>query len=350
MAADVVLSATIMAHPRRRADALALRARHPEMGFTLALDPDPGGPSSALRTARVAWGMARADATHHLVVQDDARLCAGFLPLVRQAIGLRPRDAICLFTEWGSDSSYNVRLAALGGSTFAQVVDHYIPTVALVLPADAAREFAGRSLPDIPEDDIALRHFLDEKGLSQVVLVPNLVDHLGGESLRGNAAMGERRAACFLPAPRGTGWSRHVVAPAVLPVLSTMDGGIPRCLVRGDHGGWARRDAFHVLRSHGVDAQAVISQGKDVVEGHAGLGQKQRNLFFGLWLTGYSLGLIARTAAHARSGPPAGPEVTRSLESASSGILRTAGDQAVPQALRTAMADGVRRAWEAGHA
>ena len=193
------LSTAVMTHPGRLTAARRLCAELAELRPVIALDTDPGRPDSVARNAQRAWAAADADATHHLVLQDDVTPCPGFAPGLLDAVARRTGDALSLFTEWGSATSYAVRLAALAGRRWAPVIDPYVPTVGLVLPGSAARAFAACGASLAPQDDVGMGLLLAELGVSAHVAVPNPLEHLGMQSLVGNDFMGERRAALSGP-------------------------------------------------------------------------------------------------------------------------------------------------------
>ncbi|MFB6889815.1 hypothetical protein ACFCX4_10930 [Kitasatospora sp. NPDC056327] len=199
----VRLSAAVMTHPRRAAAARDLVERFPELDLTIASDPEPDGPPTALRSARVAWESVRPGATHHLVLQDDAVPAEDLLERLLPLLEAEPKSAVCLFTEWGSRTSYAVRTAAMLGHDLAPAVDDYVPSVALVLPAELALGFAGfiRAKADTGHpDDVAMLHYLADRGTRTVVPVVNLVDHHNDVSLVGNNVHGLRSAVCLGPA------------------------------------------------------------------------------------------------------------------------------------------------------
>lgn len=195
------LSTVIMAHPSRLALAEALAERLSELKPDIVVDPQPHGPPSSLRTAAVAWSFVPEPATHHLVLQDDAVPCAGFAEAVHAAIARYPAAALALFTEWTSVTAHHLRLAALTGATWAEVVDEYVPSVALVLPAALARDFGEAAAANLrswaPMDDVALMNFLRERGIQAICRIPSLVDHDSPDSLTGNTHQGPRRSVCF---------------------------------------------------------------------------------------------------------------------------------------------------------
>lgn len=194
---SIRLSVAVMTHPARIAPAHQLARSLCEPATAVVVDPDPGTPLSCLRNARRAWSRVAPTATHHLVIQDDVRLCDNFVRHLSTAVRQRPEHAISLFTEWGSDTSSAVRLAALAGSRWAPIIDPYMPTVGLVLPASAARLIAADTDEAAPADDVAVHRILLAAGVPLTATVPGLLQHVGDDSLVGNGHMGARRAALF---------------------------------------------------------------------------------------------------------------------------------------------------------
>jgi hypothetical protein len=190
------ISAAVMTHPSRLRQAQELRDRHPDLGLQIVTETDAGRGHS-FQTARRAWQAVAPDATHHLVVQDDCLLCEGFAGLLLAAVAARPADALCFFTEWGSRTADALRLAALEGAAWTPALDIYVPTLAAVLPAAVARDFARSSADTAEPDDVALARWLDTHGVAALVSVPNLAQHMDVASLTGNGYQGPRRSACF---------------------------------------------------------------------------------------------------------------------------------------------------------
>ncbi|GAA0802213.1 hypothetical protein [Spirilliplanes yamanashiensis] len=336
----VKLSAAIMTHPARLDRARALRDRHPEHRFRIVVDPHPEQGPSALRTARLAWAAADPCATHHMVVQDDAVL--GDPDSIEAAVRQRPTDALSLFTEWGSATSFAVRLAALAGVPWAETVDHYTPTVAAVLPAAVARGFAEYPAT-VPQDDVALRTYLLREGVSGYVPVPGLADHDPGVSLTGNDVMGARRAACHLPGAAGPD-GRTAFSPAVLPFFSWVEGRA-LCNVREDPAGaaWRRELPAWYFAHRGLDAAEVAERGKAAVRPHAG-GPVAPILLYGLWVTACQFGVeLARIGV---TPDPAAPAAREALRTLPWGVLRRfapdADLRAAEPAVRDLLLDGLR--------
>jgi hypothetical protein len=355
----VRLSAVVMVHPSRIERARALRARHPELALGIVVDPAPDASPSPLRTAKLAWRAIADDATHHLVVQDDALLPDCFPASLRSAIAAMPEHALCLFTEWGSATSYVVRLATFIDAAWAAVVDHYVPSVALVLPAQVARAFAEAAAAPTPQDDVALRGFLSDVGTKAYIAVPNLVDHLPGPSLTGNDRMGARRSVCYLSDWRGDlAWTTRVIEPRVVPFFSWTRG-LPGCLVREDGWGrhWRRTPPDWLLRARGLDTAEVVGLGRVTIAPwlRGDSLAVPPNLVFGLWVTAFEQGvelaglidgdLAALDVALAR------PAVQRALATMPAGALRmfVAAERlaAVQPDLERLIRRGVRQGFEA---
>lgn len=213
---EVVLSAAIMTHDARIDLATRFTGKHPDIPFQIVKDPLPGVPRGTLRTARLAWSSVPPGATHHLVVQDDIILGPDFLEKVLGAIQRLPDHAIALFTEWGSRTSHAARVASLVGANWVEAVDEYVPTQALVMPAQACLafdEFVTHELGPEIEDDDALLAFIRASRIPAVVAVPNLVEHRDLPSVAGNESHGARRSVS---------WSRDTPASLLGPVLANM--------------------------------------------------------------------------------------------------------------------------------
>ncbi|MEU7824299.1 hypothetical protein [Catellatospora sp. NPDC049133] len=192
---DVRLSTVIMTHPARADRARALADELAELSPALVVDT--GGPGSGnLGNAVRAWAAAGDDATHHLVLQDDVIPCDGFAEQLHRAVRARPDDAVSLFCEWGSRTAGLVRAAAWQGWSWARAVDVYTPAQGLVLPRQAALDFATSVTDPAGADDLALSAHLRATGRRTLVTVPHLVEHDDHLSLTGNGFQGLRHATC----------------------------------------------------------------------------------------------------------------------------------------------------------
>ncbi|MEU3018969.1 MULTISPECIES: hypothetical protein [unclassified Nocardiopsis] len=224
----VRVSAAVMTHPRRSRDAERV-ASHTGLSPTeLAPDPEPDGPPTALRAARVAFAAAeRHDTTHHLVLQDDVRLAGDFAATVRHYLDAHPDAAVSFFVEWGSRTATLARWAVFTGAGAVPVVNPYVPTVALALPrtvsAGLARFLAEEGRPDQPDDREVLRH-VHRTGTRALVAVPNPVEHDELPSLVGNAGHGARRSVCFSDTAAPSPATSLLEPPRALPHLNWTTG------------------------------------------------------------------------------------------------------------------------------
>ncbi|MGV9314105.1 hypothetical protein ACWDR0_18280 [Streptomyces sp. NPDC003691] len=191
------VSSAVMTHPVRREQAQELSDRLGLGG--LALDPDPGGPPSALRTALVAWGRAAEGATHHLMIQDDVAAPDDFVDLVAHCADRFPDDALAYYTNWHARNGSAARLAALAGAGWVRAVpEEFTPTLAIVLPVALAADFRRYADGSAERhDDELMAAFLGGAGRRPALLaVPTVTEHTGTSSINGHAAQGVRLAVC----------------------------------------------------------------------------------------------------------------------------------------------------------
>jgi hypothetical protein len=328
MTAAPRISAVVMTHPSRRDAADRLAKEYPDLGLTVVTDPEPGAPGGTLRTSRLAWSRVEAGATHHLVVQDDSILTTAFAAHLDTAVRHLPRHALGLFTEWGSRTSYALRVAALAGAGWVEVVDVYMPAQVLVLPADVAREFAvyaGRTATGAEPDDVALFDFLRPLGTPMLVSVPNLAEHGDLPSVAGNDQRhGLRKSACW------PGEDTPPPTPVVFSGFSTVAyfswyDGTANCLRRdpSGNGAWERLPTTDLLRYRGldpeeidrmlVDARAAVDATTDVPE----------HLLRGVLVSALALGLVAAEhGAVAASDPTGYPPAAAAIDTLAPGGLR----------------------------
>ena len=192
-----LLSTVVMHHPARAERLPELLDALSGLKPRVVTDPNPDGPPSPLRTAKLAWAAIAPGATHHLVIRDDARPVAGFADLVRHLVSIRPDAGICLYVDCDSpQNAYRSRQAAASAQPFAELsLLECTPTLGLVLPAAAAAGLASHlaALPDyLRDDDEMVTPFRRAIGLDVLGAVPNLLDHAG---------QGTRHSVIFHPEP-----------------------------------------------------------------------------------------------------------------------------------------------------
>ncbi|MCP3012745.1 hypothetical protein NGM33_05330 [Nocardiopsis dassonvillei] len=281
----VVLSASVMTHPRRIAAARRVLDSLGIADACLAVDPEPDGPPSSLRASQVAFSSAeRFDSTHHLVLQDDVRVCADFADSVRDAVKRHSEAALSLFVEWGSRTAYLARWAVFTGAGAVPVINPYMPTPALLLPRELALDM-GRYLRGAEgrSDDRAALRFLRERGTPALVAAPNLVEHEDLPSIKGNDGHGLRHSACF--AAEGARFAGPVLdLPPLLPFLR-WNTGEAVVIDTGDDVPEAHRPTPRVLEGWGA-APGELS--RDCAE-HLGTASGP---LFALWTTAAAFGAV----------------------------------------------------------
>ena len=306
--AKIRLSTAIMTHPAREDRARKLADSLPEFEAVLVVDdtePGRGNLGNALR----AWAAVGDDATHHLVLQDDVVPCEDFAALVRRAVSARPRDAVSLFCEWGSRSASLVRVAARRGWGWARAVDMYTPLQGLVMPREAAVEFAGTEDTGGP-DDHGMVAYLRRTGMANVVTVPNLLEHDDRLSLTANGFQGQRHSVCVAQPGRETDFDTLVAGDGLvqLPFASWMRA----------HAEWVYCGERHEEYDwYGVFADTRLPEGlrkNDLVDRfRADLADTDPSLvdsvsevtLFEYWIAYFALGLVQTEPLDARPGPHA---------------------------------------------
>ncbi|MFD5557158.1 hypothetical protein ACFWIA_25390 [Streptomyces sp. NPDC127068] len=191
------VSSAVMTHPVRRAQAEEMVAR---LGLgSLALDPDPDGPPSALRTALLAWSRVSEGATHQFMIQDDVAAPDDMIDLVAHCADRFPDDALAFYTNWHARNGGLARLAALAGAGWVRAVpEEFTPTLAISLPVAVAAEFRRFAEQSADRhDDEVMTAFLRQGGRRSALLaVPTVTEHTGTSSINGHAAQGVRLAVC----------------------------------------------------------------------------------------------------------------------------------------------------------
>jgi hypothetical protein len=302
--AEVTFSAVIMAHPARERAAGQLRDRYPELGARIVYDPDPDGPRSTLRTARLAWGAIAPGASHHLVLQDDVALCDDFPAQLARAVATMPDRPLFLYTDWGTPCSQLLRLAALRGASWAEAIDPYVPAQAVLLPAGVARRLVDYvdGHPELePDDAMALRLFLEHHDLTAYVCVPNLVQHAGLPSLLSHdVMMGERRSVCFGNDPRHpVPWTDAALSG--VGMVPDFVAGRSVCWLRDPAApsGLRATGAYDWLRGRGLALPELTADFLAAVEAVGPLpvsrGLLADAVLFQLWLTGLLYGVAMAT-------------------------------------------------------
>lgn len=226
----VRLSGAVMTHPRRLDAARLLAGADPLGRLQVVTDPEPEGPPTALRTAALAWNCVAANATHHLVLQDDVVLAEGFFEHVERVAEEIRDEAVAFYANWNARNGAVVRLAALTGTQSAYAIQEHVPSLALLLPAELARGYArfaeqhGEGWPY----DVVMQRYLNASAVPVRLTVPSTVQHTEVPSIAGNKAHGWRRAALFT----GQAAANAGLDCPGFPVVPFYQYGEARCAIR----------------------------------------------------------------------------------------------------------------------
>jgi hypothetical protein len=170
-------------------------------------DPEPSASANAWRSCRACIESIPADATHVLVIQDDAEPCRNLAAVLPRLVAARPDRIICLFVG-GAPRASATALCHAGdrGETFAEIPNRdWLPCVATIYPAAIARdilEYVDARTWSFGQrgDDHRLGEYMRSRRVQAVATVPCLIQHPDVEpSLIGTAALRGRnpaRVAC----------------------------------------------------------------------------------------------------------------------------------------------------------
>ena len=309
MIGKVSLSVAVMTHPRRLVHAQTLAAALHPHPVDIVLDPVPDGPPESLRTAVRAWSAA-ADATHHLVLQDDIVAAEGLVEQVMHDVVEFPEAALAYFAHWSSLNGMAVRLGALLDVRWVEAIPEWTPCLALVLPRRVALGFAEFGLSHHQEprgDDQLMLLFLTDKGVPTYLSVPSLVDHAPLPSMLGHDPKGARKAACFPagPLPRPHNGADTPLTLSAIPyffdgraLCSLPDPSSNNRLQR------TRMEGMSYLTSLGVSMHRVRAELHSALssldhETRWAATRLGEQTLWQLWVTTYAMGCVAR--------PPHGP-------------------------------------------
>lgn len=329
---QVRLTVVVMTHPKRLAHAQELRDSHPELGVKVVIDPEPQGPPTSVRSARLPWECADKATTHHLVLEDDVALAENFGDQVLAALNAQPYAAVSLQAAATSRASFAGRLSVLGGSPWASPIGPYVPTVASVLPTELAAGFArfiAEQAVIADNHDELLKRYLDTVDVPRLVTVPNLVEHQPLPSIEGNVTSDGRRSFCFPYDDLKTDWTAPPVIPSWVPYLMYPPHrhavGLMPLLDRVSKP--VRRPAVELLLEWGVSLTSLTDTFVERLDLLDETRADVDEIAFPLWCTAALLGGAHRMGHPTRaSSPPiaetlSGPLVTLSLRSWADGLL-----------------------------
>lgn len=309
MREEVILSVTVMAHPRRRERASQLAARLQRFGATVAYDPEPDATPSAMRTAKLAWGSFNAAATHHMVIQEDAMLPQNFAATVLKAISLQPNRLLSLCSDWTTRTGQAVRIAARQGRNWAPLCDLSVWAPAVVMPTAMVKGFINY-LPSHPDDrdSVALLRYLELSGQFGLAPVPNLVQHdvpVSPSMWGRNIDQGVRRSALFVDELEPDFFQNSDVAEfEVLPYIP-LDRLMTTIGTPGPYGMYQLRPGVEWFGERGYTRDVLAAIFAETVDRalYAPLLEfVSAALLFQIWQTAFALGISSSVApAHAMS-------------------------------------------------
>ena len=175
--------ATLVQHHPSRADLLpALLARLPADAMVVT-DPDPDGVPNPWRCYRACLESVPANATHALIVQDDAVPHPQFPELASIVVGAKPDRIVVMFhASVPPISARRMGARAHSGHRWSDMNSHeLLPVVATSWPAGIARSFlewaCEHMRPHDRSDDALASKFIRAKAICPIATIPSLVQH-----------------------------------------------------------------------------------------------------------------------------------------------------------------------------
>lgn len=220
------LSASIMAHPRRQAEAEELSS---SIGVPVVYDTNPipsPDPAQRWATGRAAWEAHDPGADWHMVIQDDAVACADLLPGLEVALSLLGDSGlVSAYTGTGRPNQTNVRVMLANARNNKHSWAHTWSLnwgVAIIAPTSTITDMlAWCSRPARGKTNYDMRigqYYRDILGWRTYYTHPSLVDHRDHESLVGHGSGGTRVAhEHHKGSALNIDWSRHNGLPVEVP-------------------------------------------------------------------------------------------------------------------------------------
>jgi len=155
--------------------------------------------------AKRCWEFgASQSTTHHMLLQDDIKICKDFVTGVFDLIKVFPNDVMSLFhgPRKAFDNSRRWGVTNTGPWGQAIIMPNKLITEFLVWQAEHVK-------PTFKHDDSRLALFLHKTGKRTMVPFPNLVDHEELKSVLGNSWSQPRISSNFLgeTSPHDIDWS-----------------------------------------------------------------------------------------------------------------------------------------------
>lgn len=222
------LSGSIMAHPDRAHLVDELWA---SLGVRVPVHWDDEGPASGnsdrvWRTARGGWNLANPHADWHVLIQDDAVLCADFLAGMERALEYVPEDAVvCPYLGQGGAVAH--RWARIGEEANRRGASWVLSSklmwgVAICLPTRLIPEMIARAdaMAGVP-DDMRVAGWVQRRHAEVWYPWPSLVDHRPVPSITKHRAADRRAVRHHKGSALEIDWTGPVVAD---PMYSRLRG------------------------------------------------------------------------------------------------------------------------------
>jgi hypothetical protein len=168
----VNVSGAIMAHPRRKVWAEELSA---QTGLPIVWDQI----NTVWDTAKRAWRAHDPNATHHVVIQDDAVPCLDLLPTLRVISSLYPLEPFCLtvidYRLHNARRDYDATMRSGAPFWYSNAA---VSAVGLMLPVrDIEPMIAYGDGYGTIHDDLKVRGFYKQQGRKMMFPIPSLLQH-----------------------------------------------------------------------------------------------------------------------------------------------------------------------------
>lgn len=203
-----MIQTLVQHHPSRAHLLPALLERLPS-GAVVVTDPEPDGIPNPWRCYRACLQAIQDEATHVLIVQDDALPHPDFPLVVTRCVEARPDRIVCFFVT--SHAVQGARRMLQSQSPWVEMLPtEYLPVVATSWPVEQARAFYAWTekmiVPTKRSDDGIAGRWIRHHSVRPIATVPCLVQHPDMEpSLIGKRAMAGKnpiRVAIIDPADR----------------------------------------------------------------------------------------------------------------------------------------------------
>ena len=184
--------------------------------------------------ARRAWGTVTGNATHHLVLSDDAEVCANFIEIAEEALAVHDDSVVTFF-----NARKDVLAAKERGDSWIRL-STFLWGQSMVMPVYMIPRFLRWARENVkegyPHDDAMLGMFCEANEVPIYCTVPHLVNHLLVKSILGHQPPGSRSSHWFLGEGDGheIDWTKGLENPLTIR-YNSMFKGSEKWLIGGTH-------------------------------------------------------------------------------------------------------------------